>query len=126
MKRLIASLVALAIVITFGIIGHNYVDKTYREITEELTKSEEEVRKGEILLAIEYSKEAERKYVKAEKLLAAFVNHGTLDDIGVDISAVTPLLYAEDKAEFFSHAAQAKVSLEHLKNDVEITVKNLF
>lgn len=126
MKRLIISGLLLAVIITVSVIGLFYINNNYEEITDAITRGEECLTSGEIKRAKEYIKEAEERYVKAEKYLSAFVNHSTLDEIGVSIAAIEPFTSGEEEAEFRSHCKEAKTALKHLKNDMAISFRNLF
>lgn len=126
MKRLLLSAAILAVVITVSIMGLNMLEKTYEDVNEALSQSEACVRIGDYGAAETYCKAAEDIYVKAEKYLSAFVNHSTLDDIGVSIAQIEPFTEKGEEAEFFSHCEAAKTSLKHLKNDMVISFKNLF
>lgn len=125
MKRLIISVVLLTVVITVSIVGLLYINSNYEKICDLISKGEESVVSGDTIKAGEYIKEAEKRYAAAEKWLSAFVNHSTLDEIGVSIAAIEPFAKGEE-AEFLSHCAEAKTALKHLKNDMAISFRNLF
>ena len=126
MKRLLLASAFLAVVITVSIIGLNLLEKTYDEVSEALTQGKDCVAIGDYSAAENYCKKAEDAYVKAEKYLSAFVNHSTLDEIGAELAQVKPFTEKGEEAEFYSHCEATLVSLKHLKNDMIISVKNLF
>lgn len=125
MKRFIVSGVILLIIVSVSIIGLYYINENYERITSAIEAGEESVRQKDFDAAQGHIKRAEDIYVKAEKYLSAFVNHSTLDEIGVSIAAITPFAKGEEE-EFLSHCEAAKTALKHLKNDMAISVRNLF
>lgn len=126
MKRLLLASAFLAVVITVSIIGLNLLEKTYDEVSEALTQSKDCIAIGDYSSAESYCKKAEEKYIKAEKYLSAFVNHSTLDDIGTELAQIEPFTEKGEEAEFYSHCEAALVALKHLKNDMVISIKNMF
>ncbi len=126
MKRLILSLAFLTAVLAVSILGANLLESTYDKVTSAIEQGEDCIRIGDYETAEKYMKEAEKIYVKAETYLLAFVNHSTLDDIGVDIAQLAPFVEKGEEAELFSHTNAAKTSLKHLKNDMIISIRSLF
>lgn len=125
MKRLIISSLILAVIVAVSIMGLYYINENYEQIIAEIEAGEEKIRTKDYEGAKKHINNAEERYVRAEKYLSAFVNHNTLDEIGVNIAAIAP--FAEGEAEeFLSHAKAAKTALKHLKNDMAISVRNLF
>lgn len=126
MKRLIASALLLSSILLLCGFGISFVTSGYEKITEQLTLGEECMEKGDFESAKKHCEKAEELYVKREQYMAAFVNHGILDDIGQALSEVAPLADKESIPEFFSAASQAKTALTHLRNDYIFMIGNLF
>ena len=126
MKRLIVSAILLGAVLLVCAFGIHFVTMGYEEITNELNLGEEYARKGEFEAAKKHCEKAEKLYTEKEQYMAAFVNHGILDEIGQSLSAVAPLSDKDSIPEFFSMSAEAKTALAHLRNDHIFLIGNLF
>ena len=106
--------------------GTKFVTDTYEKVTKELILGEEYVKKEEYDTAKLHIKKAEKLYTSREQFLAAFVNHGVLDEIGQAISGVAPLADKDSIPEFFSLLSEAKTAITHLRNDHIFMIGNLF
>ena len=126
MKRFIVSVLLLSLVVAICMWGTSYVNKNYQKITEQINLGEELAEDGEFKRAKEHFIKAERLYVESEQYMAAFVNHGTLDDIGQALSAVAPLSDKDSENEMLSALCEAKTALDHLRNDHKFLIGNLF
>ena len=126
MKRLIVSLLLLGTVLFICYSGMNFVNDTYDKVIDELILGEEYVKKEDYNTARQHIKKAEKLYASREQFLAAFVNHGILDEIGQAISGVAPLAEKDSLPEFFSSFDEAKTALKHLRNDHIFLIGNLF
>ena len=103
-----------------------FVYKNYEKITEEINLGEELAKNGDFERAKEHFLRAESLYVECEQYMAAFVNHGILDDIGQVMSAVAPLSDKDSENEMMSALYEAKTALEHLRNDHKFLIGNFF
>ena len=126
MKRLVISLLLLAFVLGINFYGINYVTNRYEEIDGYLSLCISYIEKEDFANAKEQGEKAEKLYSKTELYMAAFVNHSILDDIGVKIAAVVPLINEKTVPECLSSCREAKVSLVHLRNDHKFLIGNLF
>lgn len=126
MKRLIISLTLFSLVVAICLGGSVFVNSGYKKICSELESAEQLMEKGDAKGAKEAALRAEEIYREAEGLLAAFVSHDVLDEVGVQLSAVAPFAEKESREEFFSHSAQARVALAHMHNDHRLITQNLF
>ncbi|MBQ1187172.1 MAG: DUF4363 family protein [Clostridia bacterium] len=126
MKRLIASAVILSLVLALCFFGVRYATNAYEIITDELSLGEEYMKKGEFGKAKKHCEKAEKLYTEREQFMAAFVNHGILDEIGQTIAGVAPLADKDTVPEFLSLCSEAKIALTHLRNDHIFLIGNLF
>lgn len=69
---------------------------------------------------------AETTYAKREKLLSAFVNRGVLNEIGISLASLSPMADSDSGPEFLSRLSEARISIEHLKNDQSPSTQSLF
>ena len=126
MKRLVISLLLFAVVTAVCLWGSGLVNSSYKKICSELESAEQLMKTNDFSGARKCAVRAEKIYKESEKLLAAFVSHGVLDEVGVKLSAVPPFADENSKEEFFSHCAQARVALAHMHNDHRFMTQNLF
>lgn len=126
MKRLLASAIILSLVLALCFFGVKFATNAYEKITEELTLGEEYMKKGEYEKAKTHCERAEKLYIEREQYMAAFVNHGILDEIGQTLAGVAPLANKDSVPEFLSLCSEAKIALTHLRNDHIFIIGNLF
>ena len=126
MKRLLVSGILLSSVLLLCAFGISFVTNGYEKITEELILGEKCMEKGDFEAAKKHCESAEKIYTDKEQYMAAFVNHGILDEIGQALSGVAPLADKDSIPEFFSLSAEAKTALAHLRNDHIFLIGNLF
>lgn len=82
--------------------------------------------KGNFKEAARLCEKAEKTYAKREKLLSAFVNRGDLNEIGISIASLSPMADKDSGPEFLSRLSEARISIEHLKNDQSPSTQSLF
>ena len=126
MKRLLVSGILLSSVLLLCAFGVSFVTNGYEKITKELTLGEQCMENRDFEAAKEHCQNAEKIYTDKEQYMAAFVNHGILDEIGQALSGVAPLADKDSIPEFFSLSAEAKTALAHLRNDHIFLIGNLF
>lgn len=126
MKRFIISILLFISVVIVCLRGSVMVNSGYKKICSELDSAEQFMAKGDFESAKRCAEKAEKIYREKEQFLAAFVSHGVLDEVGVQLAAVAPFAEKESREEFMSHAAQARVALTHLHNDHRFMLGNLF
>lgn len=126
MKRLIVSFLLLGAVLLLSFFGIRFVTSGYEKITEELVLGEECMKNEDFEAAKAHCERAEELYMRREQYMAAFVNHGILDEIGQTLSGVAPLANKDSIPEFFSLCSEAKTALTHLRNDHIFLIGNLF
>ena len=116
MKRLIASFVIILILGGACYLGVSLTQKAYSEIYEAIEDSEKYMQKGEEALAKSAALKVEGLWVKREKLLAVFINHELLDEVGLKLSQLEPFANLDTKEEFFASVNSAKTSLVHMRS----------
>lgn len=126
MKRLLVSAIILGAVLFVCFLGVRFATDSYEKITEQLTLGERCVENGEYAKGKAYCEQAEKLYTEREQLMAAFVNHGILDEIGQALAGVAPLADKDSVPEFLSLCSEAKVALTHIRNDHIFIIGNLF
>lgn len=126
MKRLLASAIILSLVLALCFFGVRFAGDAYKKITEELTLGEKCIENNDYNGAKLHCERAEKLYTEREQYMAAFVNHGILDEIGQTLAGVAPLANKDSVPEFLSLCSEAKIALTHLRNDHIFIIGNLF
>lgn len=116
MKRLIAGFVIIIILGGACYLGVYATQKAYEEIYETIENSEKHMRNGEETLAKSAALKAEEIWIEKEKLLAIFINHELLDEVGLKLSQLEPFANENTKEEFFASVNSAKTALTHMRS----------
>lgn len=124
MKRLLLSLAIFTLVGIFSMIGINYVNSTCADIHDLLEECEKSAKTQNIHQAEESAKKAEKLFEDRERTLAAFVNHSVIDEAGIALAAIVPLADKDTLPEMLSQLAEAKIALQHIKNDQAFSYQN--
>ena len=116
MKRLIAGFVIIIILGGTCYLGVYATQKVYDEIYETVENSEKYMQNGEEALAKSAALKAEELWIEKEKLLAIFINHELLDEVGLKLSQLEPFANENTKEEFFASVNSAKTALIHMRS----------
>lgn len=125
-RRIIASAVLLAIVITVCTVGQLTVDGCGKDISKLLDSAKTSIKKEDYKAAAHYSQKAEDKYVDCERKLSFFINHDLIEDLGVEVAKLNALAGEETADEFLSEISCAEVMLTHLMNDYKPSLYTVF
>ena len=126
MKRLAVSLLLFSLVFGICLLGGAFVGDGYEKICSELDRSEQMMKNGNFEEAKACAERAEELFIKREPFFAAFVSHGTVEEVGTALASVVPLASGESREECLSQIALARTSLTHLHNDHRFILQNLF
>ncbi|MBQ9977501.1 MAG: DUF4363 family protein [Clostridia bacterium] len=116
MKRLIAGFVIIIILGGACYLGVCATQKAYEEIYETIENSEKYMQNGEEAQAKSAALKAEELWIEKEKLLAIFINHELLDEVGLKLSQLEPFANENTKEEFFASVNSAKTALTHMRS----------
>lgn len=116
MKRLIAGFVIIIILGGACYVGVYATQKAYEEIYETIENSEKYMQNGEEAQAKSAALKAEELWIEKEKLLAIFINHELLDEVGLKLSQLEPFANENTKEEFFASVNSAKTALIHMRS----------
>ena len=96
--------------------GNHITAKTYNEVLDMVGKAEKYMQDEDETLAKAAALKAEEIWVKNEKYLSAFINHGLLDEVGLKLSQLEPFASIDTKEEFFASVNSAKTALIHMRS----------
>ena len=116
MKRLIASFIIIIILGGACYLGVCTTQKAYNEIYETIENSERHMQNAEEAQTKSAALKAEEIWIEKEKLLAVFINHELLDEVGLKLSQLEPLASLDTKEDFFAAVNSAKTSLVHMRS----------
>ncbi len=118
MKRLIAAVILLFIVI--GVTTANFIitEHHYKKMTALIKESTELYKEGNKKAAAEKAAAANAHWEKHEKILAVFINRGVIDDIGESVTRYHTLAQSGDDALFLSEGEVCLMLVTHM-HDIE-------
>lgn len=118
MKRLIAAVILLFIVI--GVTTANFIitEHHYKKMTALIKESTELYKEGNKKAAAEKAAAANAHWEKYEKILAVFINRGVIDDIGESVTRYHTLAQIGDDALFLSEGEVCLMLVSHM-HDIE-------
>ncbi len=126
MKRLLISLAILTGIISLSFFGAAGIDTTCDKITEDLNRAISLSKEGNFSAAEKYCKQSEERFRKYETFFIGFINRETAENTGVLLAGVCHLAKKDSLPAFLSKCEEAKIGLQHIKNEYRIIPENLF
>lgn len=114
MKRLLLSLAIFVLLSAFLIYGSITVKSNGKKLSDMLDSAIESAENGDTAEAQNIAKQIDDHFASVEKTLSLFIDHSTINQLGVDISQLYYLAEAEDPSEFCAHCRSAKITLTHI------------
>ncbi|GEM_PF-6538851 len=114
MKRLLLSLVIFALLSAFLIYGSITVKSNGKKLSDMLDSAIESAENGDTAEAQNIAKQIDDHFASVEKTLSLFIDHSTINQLGVDISKLYYLAKADDLSDFCAHCRSAKITLTHI------------
>ncbi len=120
MKRLIAAVLLLIIVIGLAICGSITVGRCHNVLFDDLDRYYQNKESTEPLYSLK------KDWDKAQPMLMFFTNHQTVNDIDITVNRL--LKYGENgqKNEINTEIAELKARLNHLKNSESFSFETIF
>ena len=115
MKRLIAGLVILSIIIALGVAGILYTNKFVAELSSSLELARESANEGEFARAEELCKETKTRFEEKEKVLSLFFNHELIEQVEENLSVLPDYAEESEINVFLSSVERVKTNLFELK-----------
>lgn len=124
MKRLIAAIVLLEVVIGLSVSSAITTNRCYYALTGKIEEIE----------AIYENKESTEKQLsalkdyweKTEPVLMFFANHGAVEEIGIRIDRLVSLSDTDEESAFKTEAVELKSRLKYLKDSESLTFESVF
>ena len=120
MKRLIAGLTVLGVIIVLSILGMFYADSVVDNITHSLNSAKEAALSENFSESVSLCDRAKERFEENERLFTFFLNHATLEQIKEELSGLTDFATKETLAMFVSSLERAKIKLEELKDSQKL------
>ena len=126
MKRLIAAAVLMAMLIFLCSSGIIQILKHEDKIISIISQAIEAAENDDFRKAYELASQSEDEWIKSERILAPFTSHLHLDDVGLAISKLPPLIKYGNKSQFISECKFTIVQIEHLADSEIPSLTNIF
>ena len=126
MKRLIAAAVLMAMLIFLCSSGIIQILKHEDKIISIISQAIEAAENDDFSKAYELASQSEEEWIKSERILAPFTSHLHLDDVGLAVSKLPPLIKYGNKSQFISECKFTKVQIIHLADSEIPSLTNIF
>ncbi len=123
MKRILAAVVLIVLVIGFYITGYLFVDSTC-ETAKELLSDCVMAYENEDDVNNRISK-LENFWNKKESVLSIFINHGSIDEIELAIESLSVQSKYPKNQMFFEHSGNIKILLHQIMEDTKIGMHSI-
>ena len=127
MKRLIAATLILSIVLTGCIISFSFLDKTSKNITDELNIVGEYLNEEKTELALEKVESVSEKWDKNKKILKMFIDHNYIVEIDIALSELkSSLSSGSELSESLPILDEIVTRVTLLKDSEKLSLENIF
>lgn len=126
MKRLIAAAVLMAMLIFLCSSGIIQILKHEDKIISIISQAIEAAENDDFSKAYELASQSEEEWIKSERILAPFTSHLHLDDVGLAVSKLPPLIKYGNKSQFISECKFTIVQIKHLADSEIPSLTNIF
>lgn len=127
MKRLIAAALILSIVLTGCVIGFSFLDKTSKNITDELNIVREYLNEEKTELALGKVESVSEKWDKNKKILKMFIDHNYIVEIDIALSELkSSLSSGSELSESLPILDKIVTRAILLKNSEKLSLENIF
>ena len=117
MKRIIAALIAFAILLSLSFASKYYLYRTCDEVSSALLYAADLAEKDNFSDAARTAKNAELFFKERKRLLSFTVNHGLFYEAESLLSGLSPLARQDSKEEFLCEVAKAQKAVENLRKN---------
>lgn len=127
MKRLFAAIAILSITIAMCIMAFSFLDKTCKNISDELNIIKEYINEEKTDLALNKFEIASENWSKDKKLLKMFVDHSYIIEIDVAFSQLAASLSGNsESSESLPILDEIVTRANLLKNSEKLSLENIF
>ncbi len=126
MKRLIAAAVLMLMLVSFCTVGVVQILSHEDKIIGIISQAVEAAENEDYQLAYELAVKSEEEWISSEQELAPFTSHLHLNDVGLAISKLPPLIKYGNKSQFISECKYTIVQITHLADSEVPSLSNIF
>lgn len=125
MKKLIASLILLCLIIFSGILSMNSIRKSSDKITGMVKNTSDLVASGNWSNASRNIESIQDSWDKTEKLWGILVDHYEIDNIEVSMTKSRKYIETKDTSMSLAELDNLKLMIEHIYSKESINIKNI-
>jgi hypothetical protein len=125
MKKLIASLILLCLIIFSGILSMNSIKKSSDKITGMVKNTSDLVASGNWSNASKNMESIQGSWDKTEKLWGILVDHYEIDNIEMAMTKSRKYIETKDTSMSLAELDNLKLMIEHIYSKESINIKNI-
>ena len=125
MKRVISSIILLAIIIGGCIWEVYFLNTTIEFLTENIKTTETLINSDELDKAIEKNNSTLQFWLDRKNLISTFIDHNHIQEIDETLTVMKTLLENNQSEDFFSESGRAINQMEHLKDTEIPSIENI-
>lgn len=125
MRRLWVAGILLVIMISLCALGIFQVTVQSEKVIDTINSAMQAAEQDDFDRAYEIISQCERDWIKTGRSLAAFTSHLELNNVGVSLAKLPPLIKSGEKSAFLSECAYSIVRLKHLAENELPLLNNL-
>ncbi|MCI8361016.1 MAG: DUF4363 family protein [Clostridiales bacterium] len=125
MRRMTTALVLVLLLSGICVTGICTVNHHYKKIDRLLDGAIDCYEQGDLERAAALAVDIENQWVQSERYLSLFVNHDTVDEVGVSISKLEPLALSGDWADYLAACKNAHLQILHIRENEKVNFLNL-
>lgn len=125
MKRVIFSIILLAIIIAGCMVEISFLDSTIISLTENIKNTETLINSDEMDKAIEKNNSTLKIWSNRKNLISTFIDHHHIQEIDETLAIMRALLENNQSEDFFSESSRVINQMEHLKDTEVPSIENI-
>lgn len=125
MKKAVAGIAAICLLVVLTLWWHSYVHNVINEINASIDQTLVAINNGDLEHGLMQMKEARAKWEDAEGILALFLNTNLTDNIDVNFDRAESMLELDEATCAFTELRGIRHTLIDLEDSLEITLRNV-
>lgn len=126
MKRLIAALVIVAIIVALCVCVSLVITRQLKEVRAMVSQCKECLQKKDSAKAEEIADALVESWEKKEALLSPFINHEKIDEISLEITSLAANIHSNNLPVVLRDAETILMLLHQLEEDEKINLHSIF
>lgn len=126
MKRAVASIIAVALLVGFSLWWYSYVHRVVGVVVDSLQDSLTAIEGGDLQAGLDGIIKSHELWEQADDVLALFLSHNIVDNIDVNCERVQSLLEQGDKAMAITELKALRHLIYNLQDNLEVSLRNIF